>query len=105
MQFLSSEEIPNLIAAISYPPEDDEIMRIVGPARSIAPGPSRVPFASGPEGDTYCVDMVPIEGGAVGQIVHISWEICTIEVLASSLLEYLHLGVGLLKREVGNAAA
>ncbi len=53
-----------------------------------------------PAGDTYCLDMVPAPGGVQGQIVRISWEERTIEVLAWSFVEFLHLAIGKLRQEL-----
>ena len=78
----------------------DADLRPIGPVSTRFFGKYRIPIGSGPEGDTYCLDLMPEPGGAVGQIVYIAWELWKIEVLTSSFVEFLHLGIGRLRQEL-----
>jgi cell wall assembly regulator SMI1 len=48
-----------------------------------------IPFAGNGGGDLYCIDMVPGEGGTVGQMISHNHETCDHKLLANSFGDYL----------------
>jgi cell wall assembly regulator SMI1 len=97
IEILSAQDVPRHIQIMVDTPSD-VVPRLRGPVQFNSAWRGKIPFACGPQGDFFCLDMEPPDDGVPGQVLAISWEEWLVEVIASSYIEFLHLGIGHLKR-------
>lgn len=79
-------------------------IKLEGESWGLGPGTSVPIFGKGllplgGDGDpVICYDLAPGQGGAVGQLVEVSFEAATCKVLSTSLLEFLSQGLQIIQR-------
>jgi cell wall assembly regulator SMI1 len=97
IEMLAVAEVPRHLKVMADTPTEPS-PRLRGPVQFDSAWQGKIPFACGPQGDFYCLDVEPPVDGVLGQVLEISWEEWEIRVVASSYMEFLHLGVGHLRR-------
>lgn len=68
---------------------DPESLEVTGPAKSLSHSDKWIPFATDFSGNFLSFDLDPEEGGKVGQVLELDYEMSTIKVVASSVSEFL----------------
>jgi cell wall assembly regulator SMI1 len=69
----------------------DKPRELVGPIRPVWWNRRWIPFSQDGSGDSYCIDLDPLQQGHLGQVIDHSHEVGPVRVLAPSFSEFLSM--------------
>lgn len=82
---------------VSHPNNSGAELVPHGPVRRCMFDALWIPFAND-NGIPICLDLNPLPGGVVGQIIYVDWEDGTVRVIANSFIDFLEDGLAKMRK-------
>jgi cell wall assembly regulator SMI1 len=102
VNFFSVKEViaewENNLNASQHPNNKDLNLKAIGPVRNVMFDPRWIPIGSN-NGIPICLDLNPENSGATGQLILVDWEDGTVQLIASSFIEFLENGLEKMKHQ------